>query len=328
MNLATNDTQAILISLLKDRIPPQQSLVDVISDLLNISQDAAYRRLRGEKRLDIDELNMLCKTFNISLDSIFAVKSQGTIFNYTTLDIRDQSNYLAYMQRFSKSVEMVKQGKEKEIIFSATDVPVFHFMPFKELTIFKLFAWNNTAYNHKEQFETFLSNIDQSNFFPCYDKIFSDYTAIPSSEIWTINTIDPIVRLLDFYYDIGSFEKEETYKLLCSQLGQMVENIRQWVEKGYKGQGRQNTFKFYISETDLENSFGLFRRDNNITCVIKLFTINSLSTNNELFCQEAQSWLETSISRSILLSGASERERFKYFNGLQQKVGRLLAKMN
>ncbi len=328
MNLATNDTQAILISLLKDRISPQQSLVDEISDLLNISQDAAYRRLRGEKRFDIDELNTICQTFNISLDSIFAVKSQGTIFNYTTLDIRDQSNYLAYMQRFSKSVEMVKQGKEKEIIFSATDVPVFHFMPFKELTIFKLFAWNNTAYNHKEKFETFLSNIDQSNFFPCYDKIFTDYTAIPSTEIWTINTLDPIVRLLDFYYDIGSFEKEETYKLLCNQLVQMVENIRQWVEKGYKGQGSQNTFKFYISETDLENSFGLFRRDNNITCVIKLFTINSLSTNNELFCKEANNWLESSISRSILLSGASERERFKYFNGLQQKVGRLLTKMN
>ncbi|NJO69622.1 MAG: hypothetical protein HC830_10355, partial [Bacteroidetes bacterium] len=264
----------------------------------------------------------------ISLDSIFAVKSQGTIFNYTTLDIRDQGKYLEYMQRLSKSVEMVKQGKEKEIIFSATDVPVFHFMPFKELTIFKLFAWNNTAYNHKEKFETFLNNIDQLNFFPCYDTIFSDYTAIPSTEIWTINTIDPIIRLLDFYYDIGSFEKEDTFKLLCTQLEHMIGNIKQWVEQGYKDKGRQNTFKFYISETDLENSFGLFKRDNSTTCVIKLFTINSLSTNHEPFCQEARSWMESTISRAVLLTGASERERFKFFNSLQQKVNGLISKLN
>jgi transcriptional regulator with XRE-family HTH domain len=322
-----NDSQSTLISMLKERIPAQQSLVDVISERLNISQDAAYRRLRGEKRFDIDELYALCNTFNISLDSIFAVKSHGTIFNYTTLDIRDQANYLAYMQRFSKSLELLKQGKEKEIIFSATDVPVFHFMPFKELTIFKLFAWNNSTYSQKEKFESFLENIDKTNFFKCYDNIFADYAAIPSSEIWTTTTIDPIIRLLDFYYDIGSFEKNETYQLLCNQVGQMVENVRQWVEKGYKGKNPQNIFKFYTSETDLENSFGLFKRDTNIICVLKLFTINSLSTSHEPFCQEAQSWMESTLSKSILLTGASERERFKFFNSLQQKVNGLMTKI-
>lgn len=318
----------VLISTLKNNIPSQQSLVDVISDLLNISQDAAYRRLRGEKRFDIDELFIICNTYNISLDSIFSVKSQGTIFNYTALNVQDQANYLLYMQRFSKSIELVKEGKDKEIIFSAIDLPVFHFMPFKELTIFKLFAWNNSVYSYRDKFESFLESIDKEKLFPCYDKVYADYSEIPSTEIWTYTTIDAIIRLLDFYYDIGSFAKNDTFKLLCSQLGQLVDNLKVWVENGYKGKNKLNTFKFYINETDLENSFGLFRRDNDTLCLIKLFTINSLSTTDETFCNETRNWLESSISRSVLLTGASERERFKYFNTLQQKINRLMEKIS
>ncbi|NJO69495.1 MAG: hypothetical protein HC830_09635 [Bacteroidetes bacterium] len=99
------------------------------------------------------------------------------------------------------------------------------------------------------------------------------------------------------------------------------------LRKVIKEINNQNVFKFYISETNLENSFSLFRRDTSLACVIKLFTINSLSTSNEAFCREAQSWLESSISRSILLTGASERERFKFFNSIQQKIDGLMSKM-
>lgn len=327
-NTKSKDYQEELITQLKRNIPAQHSIVDVVSELLNISQDAAYRRLRGEKRFDIDELYTLCNRFNISLDSIFAVKSNVSLFNYTTLDLKEQSTYLLYMQNFSRSIEQLKEGKDKEIIYSATDIPVFHFMPFKELTLFKLFAWNNTTYNHKGSFESFMGEIKTEQLYACYDKIFSDYSEIPSSEIWTTNTVDNVLRLLDFYHDIGSFEKKETALFLCRQLLNLFDNIKNWVEKGHKGKNTRNTFKFYVSEVELENNFGLFKLDDHYRCVMKLFTINSLSTSDTTFCTETSRWLEASIKRSLLLTGASERERFRYFNTLQQKVQTLIHKIS
>jgi hypothetical protein len=320
------DFQENIITLLKHHLSSNNSLVDVISDLLNISQDAAYRRIRGEKRFNIDELFIICSTYDISLDTIFSVKSNGSIFNYTSLDVGDFDNYLMYMKKFSKSIELVKDGKDKEIIISAIDIPVFHFMPYKELTLFKLFAWTNTVYKYDGNFLSFVKKYERPDLFNCYDKIASDYSRIPSTEVWTTNTIDTILRLLDFYVETGYFPEQDIPLLLCHQLLQLIEKLKVWVEKGYK-ENPLSTFRFYVSDTDLENNFVLLRKDNVLQCLIKLFTINSLSTSDENFCKETQNWLESSINRAVLLSGASERDRFRYFNTLQQKVHSMIDKL-
>jgi hypothetical protein len=45
----------------------QYLLVDIVSDVLDIGKDSAYRRIRGEKQLNIDEAYKLCKHFHLSL---------------------------------------------------------------------------------------------------------------------------------------------------------------------------------------------------------------------------------------------------------------------
>ena len=46
----------------------EEKLVDVLSEKLNISNDSAYRRIRGEKIMTLDEILILSTKFNISLD--------------------------------------------------------------------------------------------------------------------------------------------------------------------------------------------------------------------------------------------------------------------
>ena len=322
--LSVNVQEALLESL-KRNIPSKYSVVEVMMDLLEISQDAAYRRLRGEKKLDIDEMYKICNTYNISADTIFSAKSPGTQFRYTSLDIRNQDQYLVYMQNISKSIELVKNSADNEIVISAIDIPVFHFMPFHNLTLFKLYAWNNTTYKQSGCFEDFASEITNPEIFNCYNKLASDYSQTPSTEIWTNNTIDTIIRLLDFYFETGLFREPSSPILLCMQLLQMIENLKTWVEQGYK-HDPAIPFNFYISDTDLENNFILLKKNNETQCMIKLFTINSLITSDHQFCQETLNWLETSKRRSALLTGASDRERVRYFNNLQQKVNSAIKK--
>lgn len=315
----SEDIQEIFLSVLKQNIPPQRAVVDVISDLLAISQDAAYRRLRGDKRFDIDEIFTICKTYNISLDTIFSVKSQGTIFNYTNLDVRDKAKYLLYMKGVSQSIKLLREGKNNDIILSALDIPVFHFLPYTELTLFKLFAWNNTVYNQNGSFEDFLDAFLSPDLTMCYKEIADDYSHVPSTELWTLNTIDTVIRLIDFYFETGYFKDRNTPTFLCNQVLQLIENMKIWVERGYK-KTPAAAYRFYVSDTDLENNFVLLQKDSQLTCLLKLFTINSLTTRDESFCKETFNWLETSKKRSVLLTGASERDRFRYFNTLQQKI--------
>lgn len=45
-------------------------MVDVVAELLNMSLDAVYRRIRGEVELSVTELSILCSRFNVSFDEL------------------------------------------------------------------------------------------------------------------------------------------------------------------------------------------------------------------------------------------------------------------
>jgi len=74
--MAKKETQAKFavsakfIEHLKKVAPKNMSLVDEIAEILGLSNDSAYRRLRGETALSLDETMLLCKKFRISLDML------------------------------------------------------------------------------------------------------------------------------------------------------------------------------------------------------------------------------------------------------------------
>ena len=52
------------------KIKSDGKLVDVLMDTLHISLDSAYRRIRLEKILTLDEIIKISNKFNISIDQL------------------------------------------------------------------------------------------------------------------------------------------------------------------------------------------------------------------------------------------------------------------
>jgi hypothetical protein len=65
----------------KRKIPGNVSLAEVIADDLNISNDSAYRRIRGDTHLTLAECVVLCSKYNVSLDSLFENSASHIMFN-------------------------------------------------------------------------------------------------------------------------------------------------------------------------------------------------------------------------------------------------------
>ena len=64
------DIQIRLFCVIRDQLPDHVSLVDEIAELLEISNDSSYRRIRGEKQLSLQEVQKLAGTFQLSLDDL------------------------------------------------------------------------------------------------------------------------------------------------------------------------------------------------------------------------------------------------------------------
>lgn len=80
-------------------MPDNLSFVHEIAELLEISYDSAYRRIRGEKELSLEELHRLSHKFEVSLDFLLGLQSNHVVLNDNTILVKIgdfRATYLTY----------------------------------------------------------------------------------------------------------------------------------------------------------------------------------------------------------------------------------------
>ena len=310
------------------KLTPHQRLADVVSSVLKKSTDSSYRRIRGETELTLSEAFKLCSYFNISFDSIVKNQRSSVIFRYNTVDFSHLNSYHRYIQEFTETVSAVSNNaRGGEIYYTAEDVPLFHFLRFHELTFFKIYVWHNAVSSDKITFEQFMKGIrNKKQFFDDFNSLENSYCKTASREIWTDDTIYHILRLLDYYCDMGAFEEKETVGLLFRQLNEMTDRLKEWTESGKKED--KGDFKLYYSAVNPENNFVLLKNEENTAVAIRLYTVKSIVTSNPSFCEETEKWIGNIMINSTLLSETSARERRMFFQNMKAKIDALQTKID
>ncbi|MDR1676580.1 MAG: hypothetical protein LBR86_08960, partial [Tannerella sp.] len=285
------EVQKRLFNIIRSRIPEQYRLVDVIEESLNLSTDSAYRRIRGDKELSFSELQKLCHTFHLSMDELLNYDSeQGALFHYTSIKT-EQPSYIRYIEQLSKTVNELAVVEDKELFFMAQDIPFYHFLNHEMLLFFKLYAWYDSSIPERMSFREFYSQLDMNLYSPFHEQLLQEHRRIPSREIWTDQTVNTILRLLDFYMEIGAFDSKETVLLLLRQLLELLDKVSYSAEIGYKDAERCTPFSLYICSVDLGSNIVLARRGSEWICTVKLYTANNISTNNITLCGETRKWV-------------------------------------
>ena len=327
-----NEHQITLFEHIQKLIPDNRALVDVISELLNISHDAAYRRIRGEKIIDFEETVFLANHFKISLDAfiqnVVIYDDKLLKCSYSPLDLKDVNNHLQYLKSQLNDIESIRMSvPNAELIMSAATIPTCTHVQYKELTFFILYSWSNSVYDFSGRYEDFVEWLDVDSVISYYEKIVDNYLHCPSTEIWTANTMDRILSLLSHYYEMGYFNDEKMPLLICEQLMDMISTMQHWAEKNSKGP-YDSPYKLYVSEIEFDNSYVLYKRENESKCFLRLFTINGITSTDMRFCNEIEQWLENITHRSTLISGTAGKERYKFFTELRQKVKFAIDRIN
>jgi hypothetical protein len=91
------ELQIQIIQQLKTKIPSDKSVVDELATILDVSTDSAYRRIRGEKLLTIDELHKLSIHFKLSVDQLFGLQADEFLFAGKFLSHKIFSSMLTWL---------------------------------------------------------------------------------------------------------------------------------------------------------------------------------------------------------------------------------------
>lgn len=323
MNPAT--PQQNFFQLIKAKLPANISLVDEIADCLNISIDSAYRRIRGEKPLIFDELQILSAKYKVSLDAVMKVDARSTVFYGTWLG-PGNFDFEQYLRNLLMLAMDVARGTDKIVFYEAKDFPPFHYFYFPELSAFKYFFWMRTILNYPECSRMSFEDNDLGGILNQIGKqIVTAYNQFPSVEIWSPETINSTIRQIEYYREAGVFKKTESIEQLYDQLSALLRHVEEQAEVGKKfplseAPGNGSEFKLYFNDAYLGHNTIMTVSDGREAVFINHGVLNLMMTQDLDFCANSRRYFENTMHKSALISSTNDRERNRFFNGMQQKI--------
>ncbi|HRD37082.1 MAG TPA: helix-turn-helix domain-containing protein [Bacteroidia bacterium] len=313
--------QTHFIQKLKESLPPNVGLAEEIADILEISTDSAYRRIRGETDLSIDEVYKLTKKYNISIDGIFSNLGDTVTFAYTKLtDSAD--NFDKYLNRIYGHVKAIGSFSEKKITYVAEEVPLFYSFFSDKLTQFKLFYWQRSVLNVPDyQGKKFEFGIVPEHQVKLAMSALEEYKKIPSVEVWTNETIHTVLKQVEFYVDSGVFKNKNDALEIIEEIRTMAQYLEKCAESGRKEvSSKEENLLLYNSEVVLGTNCIYINTGPARYAYITFNTLNSLTTNNHEFCEETEHWVKNIIKKSTLISGVAEKQRFQFFSKMYKNI--------
>jgi len=323
--------QVSFLEWIKENSNSPKSFADDLAELLSISKDSAYRRIRGETLLSFEEIRKLSKHFKISVDNFMDLNTDSVLFNRRTIN-NDSFTFKDYLSSINDNLQTINQFSEKKLIYAAKDIPLFHFCQFQALNSFKSYFWLRTILNSPDhQQDTYHPDHVDPEIATIASSIWQKYLITPSIEIWSDETVNVTLRQIEFYFESGFLTKEQM-KPIVDDFSDMINLIKleallgKKILVGNEDSGINNSYQLYYNEISISDNTIFFSMDG-FKMVYKPFNmLNIMNTADESFCKDTEKYLNNIINKSIPISVGSEKIRNHFFNGIEEKVNHLIHK--
>lgn len=324
--MAAINMQDYLFQQIKEKLRPSASLADTVSELLNVSADSAYRRIRGETPLVLEEAALLCRHFSISLDTLLSGGGKAVSFMPTHLN-NVAYPFEQYLQDILAAFRQMGTQPKKGITYLTKDVPLFYHFMLRPLFAFRYFFWMKSILQHpdfanqKFSFDLLPSSIEQLG-----QEIVKQYSQIPSTEIWNTECVNSVINQVEYYREAGHFRSDEDIDAIYEALRQTLTHLKEQAAHGCKflpGENpltRKSNYRLFYNRVALGDNTILVEADGQKTLYLIYDVLNYMATQDPAFCSEVDAKLQVLMKRSTIISNVSEKQRSVFFNLLLRKI--------
>ncbi|MBS1919916.1 MAG: hypothetical protein JST17_06670 [Bacteroidetes bacterium] len=322
----TEELQQQLFNEIKRKLGENASVADEVAKLLAISSDSAYRRIRGEKMISLDELYKICIHYKISLDQMMDIQTGLFHFQGQLLDSKTY-RYDEYLMTTLHWLAYFNSFKVKEYFYLCKDVPIFHHFYFRELASFKYYFWLKTIFRFPDFIHRkFRVDDYPDDFFGLGSKIISTYNQIPCVEIWNLESINTMIRQMEYCRDNQIFDSDREALKVYEAFEKYLDHLQKQAELGYKfdisdtEKKPLGRFKMYFNEWILLDNNMMAILDNTKLSIVPHTAINYMICRDLTFTEKQYQFIQNLMQRSTQISEVSEKERSRFFRILRERI--------
>lgn len=312
-----NNSSFQIIEAIKKQLPDNANLIDFFTEILPMKKESAYRRLRGEVPLSLDEARKVASYLNLSLDKLLDIKQKGT---YTSSIIRMNGknlmeSYCKTMERIITLMRFVKTDPNAKIYCSSNKLPNSHFYKFPTLCKFKFFKFAYQCRNALNPPK--LSEIEIPSGVRDLEIIYqAERQQIETHYIWIRDIFRPILKDIFYFSEMRLVTQEEVW-LLIEEIQQLLDDLEIDISVGQTNY--RVPYLVYLADTYFDSNYIYIEGNNLKVSAISVFGINYLSTSEEDISNDTKEWIESLMRYSTLISKSGEIEKVNFFNQ-QRKI--------
>tara|TARA_B100000508_G_scaffold137355_1_gene131616 strand:- start:139986 stop:140996 length:1011 start_codon:yes stop_codon:yes gene_type:complete len=328
-----NNIQAKLLNIVKSKISKTDNIGSVLSELLSISIDAAYRRNRGETPLTIDEVQKICNYFSISFDDLASLKENNVLFEYSPLYNYDFS-FDSYLDGLVDALRRLSEATNPHITLTVDNIALFQLLNFPHLTRFRLFYWAK-SHLQIEEYQNVLFEEEKltDHAYSVGYEILQRYVKIPTTECYDPEFLKGFMRQIQYYSSAHLFKDPEYPLQLMDEIKMMAYHIKKQAEIGKKFIYRQqapaqgNEFNLYLNDTvNADNTYYYEAKEEKGIYVVHNH-LNFLHTSDPTYVNESKSILDRQLSNSSIISQTNEKDRNSFFHKLDRTIDQFKSKI-
>jgi hypothetical protein len=317
--------QAQIFQAIKSKLPAGASMADEVALVLKVSTDSAYRRIRGEKTLSLEEAYQLCMLYQLSLDNLLNLQSNAFLFTGKFVQA-NAFRFEDWLINVMNQVKYMNSFKEKQMFYLAKDIPLFHHFHFREVAAFKHYFWMKSILNAPEfAHKKFRIRDYPDDYFALGKKTLEYYNQIDSVELWNIETLNSTIRQVEYYHDSNFFYNTKEIFEVYEALEKLTYKLEELATAGQKPGLSENgnasgSYQMYFNEIIILENAQLAVLNGTKTAFLVHNVLNVMMTRDVGFCDNMYENIQNLIKKSTLISTVSERERSRFFKYLRQKI--------
>lgn len=325
--IETNELQQQLFHHLKSNLPPHLSMVDELCDLLELSADSVYRRIRGEKPITLLELKKICEHYHLSLDQLLQLQNDSVLFDAPGMN-KTPGEFVDYLKAMLMQFKYFNSFTSKEVRYLCKDSTIWNFYLFPEMAAFKTFFWSKTI-NNQESLNNKVFSFEEFPYTDCFalgQLVLQEYNQIPCVELWNLESMHSTINQVAYYREAGNFKTSHDFELVLESFHKMIDHLQLQAEKGVKFMpgayevSYRAPIQFYMNELILGNNTMVINLDGKNLTMVTYSVFQYLFTKDSRFATKVISSFDTLLSRSTLISKTGEKDRNRFFNALREKV--------
>jgi len=314
---------AKIINRIIKQLPSNKNLVNSLMKVLSLSRETTYRRMRNQIPFSFEEVVILAKYFNISIDELLEIKEDNNFLLNKNFNI-EQNPIDIYTGLLNDEIAFMKKlhvSKDVKITATLNNIP-FRFLPYQLLFKLDYFHYMHsvgkislvTSRYSDIEVPPAISDL-HNQLASCLGRL-DNITCIVDSMLFT-----NIIKKIQYYRRLRFFSAEDL-QLLQSEMFHLLDMYENLLRSGTNASG--SNYVFYYSFFNLESSLFFFEYDNDSLLQFWIYPENPITIRNNQQAKDIQKrWIDLKIRNSMLITKTTDIHQIEMLRSIYQQISEL-----